>query len=218
MTNSIVAAIGAPPPKMWVLPLCIGVLCLAGAAAGDGALASWRLDRGQVADGAWWLLISGNFVHFGWGHFGLNMLGLFVIHLLIGRELSPIAWLATVLLSALVVGLGIYQFNPEIHWYSGLSGVLHGLFAAGAILTIRYDWVYGGALLFGVVGKLGWEQVYGPLDSSTAMIGARIAVDSHLYGAVGGLAAALVMLVVMALRRRPWQAPGQQDPAEGPSQ
>ncbi len=215
MTNSIAAAIDAPPPKMWVLPLCVGVVCLAAAAAGDSALASWRLDRRQVEDGAWWLLLSGNFVHFGWGHFGLNMLGLFVIHLLIGRELSPVAWLATVLVSALVVGLGIYQFNPEIHWYSGLSGVLHGLFAAGAILTIRYDWLYGGALLFGVVGKLAWEQLYGPLDSSSALIGTRIAVDSHLYGAVGG---ALVALAVLALQRQRRQAPEPQDPAESPGQ
>ena len=200
---------------MWILPLGVAAVCLAGAAAGDIALDSWRLDRSQVENGAWWLLLSGNFVHFGWGHFGLNMLGLFMIHFLIGRELLPGAWLATALVSALAVGLGIYQFNPEIQWYSGLSGVLHGLFAAGALLTIRDDRLYGGALLFGVVGKLGWEQVYGPLDSSSALIGTRIAVDSHLYGAVGGLA---VALVVLALWRRSRRASGPRAPAGGAGQ
>ena len=46
-----------------------------------------------------------------------------------------------------------------------------------------------------VAGKLAWEQFAGPLPGSESGSGGPVIVDAHLYGAVGGLLAAVLIRV-----------------------
>ena len=48
--------------------------------------------------------------------------------------------------------------------------------------------------------KLGWEQLAGPLPFTGETAGGPVIVDAHLYGAVGGALAAL--LIIAAEKRR----------------
>ena len=90
---------------------------------------------------------------------------------------------------------------PELDWYVGLSGVLHGCMAAGLaawLARARDPLVLLVAVLF--AAKLGWEQWQGPLPFTAGTLALPVIVEAHSYGALGGLAAALVL---RARRGRP---------------
>ncbi len=180
------------------LALLLALLSLALASGGDAVTHALRYERELIADGQWWRLLSGNLVHLGWPHLWLNLAGLALIWLLFQPELSARAWSLALLISALSVGLGLWWFNPELDWYVGLSGALHGLFAAGALVALRgarfSDYLLGIVLAV----KLIWEQVYGALPSSAEAAGGAVIVDAHLYGALGG---AVVGLLIMLYQR-----------------
>ena len=73
---------------------------------------------------------------------------------------------------------------------TGLSGVLHGLFGFWALAEVFDGRRSSLVLVGGLIAKVAWEQFYGPSTSTAAMIGARVAVDAHLFGAIGGLSMA----------------------------
>jgi len=154
----------------------------------------FRFDREFISQGQFWLLLSGNLAHLNWSHLWLNMAGLILVAVFFSAYMSAAAWLLLSLWSALLVGLGLYYFNPHLLWYVGLSGVLHGLFVAGAWYEFRRFRSSGLALLVLIALKLLWEQWSGALPGSETMAGGRVVVDAHLYGAIAGV----VFLVVRA--------------------
>lgn len=196
----------APQPpararRAWhhALPLALALLSLAIALAGDAAAELLRYERARLVAGEWWRLLSGHLVHLGWSHLVLNLAGLALIWGLFRQALATAAWWWIALASALAVSAGLYLFEPDLVWYVGLSGVLHGLFVAGLLAALQRERWWGDALLLAVVAaKLGWEQSYGALPGTGAMAGGDVIVDAHLYGAVGG-----VLAVLPRLLRRP---------------
>jgi len=145
-----------------------------------------RFDRHLIDAGQWWLIITGNLVHLGWHHLWLNMAGLMLVAVFFSPYYRFSEWLILLLLSSLFVGGGLYWFNPELIWYVGLSGVLHGLFIAGGWQEYKRYGKSGALLLLLIVGKLLWEQIMGAMPGSEAVSGGRVMVDAHLYGALAG--------------------------------
>ena len=90
-------------------------------------------ERIAIGEGEWWRLLTGNLIHLGWGHLGLNVAGLLAIGWLFAEDYAIKDWGWILVTGGLATSIGLYLFNPEIAWCVGLSGVLHGLFAAGAI-------------------------------------------------------------------------------------
>lgn len=181
------------------LPLALGLACLLLQLAGLSD--SWRFDRSAIDKGQWWLLLSGNFVHLGLPHWLMNMSGLAMIALLFWRLYSTWQWLLITLVSCCGVGAGLYFLNPELRWYVGFSGALHGLMIAGALADLRRFPVSGSILLALVVAKLVWEQLMGAVPGSASMAGGNVVVDSHLYGAISGALIGLVLLAWRVFRR-----------------
>ncbi len=163
-------------------------------------LAGWmerlRFDRELLEQGDLLLLFSSQLVHLNWPHWALNMAGLGMIALLFGRYATSYYWGWVTVVSALAVGLGLWTLNPELRWYVGLSGALHGLMMAGILLEMRVNRFAGGFLLLLIVAKLVWEQLGGAMPGSERLIEGRVVVDSHLYGAIGGALAAGIHLLV----------------------
>ena len=158
-----------------------------------------RFDRELLEQGDLLLLFSSQLVHLNWPHWALNMAGMAMIALLFGRYGSALYWSWVAFISALAVGIGLWWLNPELRWYVGLSGALHGLMIAGIFQEMRVNRLAGGFLLLAIVGKLAWEQIGGAMPSSERLIEGRVVVDSHLYGALGGVLAAALW---WALRNR----------------
>lgn len=146
-----------------------------------------RYDRHLVEAGQWYRLITANLVHLNATHLLLNLTGLLLVVVFFSSHLKVRQWLVLILLDSLAVTLGIYLFNPELLRYVGFSGVVHGLFIAGAVVEIRRFPLSGWLLMIVLVSKLGWEQVNGPMPGSESMVHGRVVVDAHLYGSIVGL-------------------------------
>lgn len=172
--------------SVWLLPgLLLGVTALL-AVTGDWGRELLRYDRGAIAAGQVWRLISGHLVHLGWPHFLLNGAGLLLIFYLLGSRFSATQWISIALVTVVGIDIGFWLWQPQLLWYVGLSGVLHGFLAAGAIAGLRTGqldyWLIAAFLLI----KLGYEQFFGPLPGSEDSTGGNVVVASHLYGAVAG--------------------------------
>jgi rhomboid family GlyGly-CTERM serine protease len=179
-----------------VLALLLPLALLAALAGAPGRLLL-RYEPAAVLHGQLWRLFTAHLAHLGWAHLALNAAGLVLVALLFGPCWRPAAWWLFVLASALGVSLGLLVASPNVSWYVGLSGVAHGLFAAGAAGAWRERRGSVVLALLALVAKLAWEQA-GGRAAQAAWIGGATIVDAHLYGALAGLAAALLM----AARRR----------------
>jgi len=95
------------------------------------------------------------------------------------------AWL-TIIFSALVVGLGLLLLNPDVLQYAGLSGILHGIWLAGALFGAYSGRWEAYIMIMLLVFKLFCEQIFGPLPTSINLTGGSVMVNAHLYGAIAG--------------------------------
>ena len=193
-------------PASWsgqsALPATLTVIAVA-TMIGGTQLGLWlRYDRAAILDGELWRVLTAHLVHLGWKHLLMNVAGLALIWLLFGRLLSTLQWVAVVMVCALGVSAGLLAFHPGIDWYVGMSGVLHGMFVAGALASLARGYRAEAVLLGLVIIKLIWEQIYGPLTSSQEMAGGFVVVDAHLYGALAGMIVAAAVLGLRVARAR----------------
>ncbi|GAA3580168.1 rhombosortase [Marinobacter xestospongiae] len=154
-----------------------------------------RYERHAVLNGEIWRLFSANFVHLGWEHLMLNLVGLVLVWYLVGRVLSVTNWLIVVVMCSVCVTGGLWMTEADLAWYVGLSGLLHGILVAGALLLVWSDPRFAFGILAIVTLKVGTE-VIGEFPSPVeGIIGGQVVSMSHLYGALGGIVSWLGMCV-----------------------
>jgi len=159
-----------------------------------------QYQRDRIFDGQLWRLISAHAVHLGWGHALLNFLAFVLIVAIFPESLLHRAGAWLFVASVLSVDAGLLLWRPEILWYVGLSGVLHGLLAGACVLAGRR--LEGRILLLMLAAKIIWEQSRGALPSTATLAGGPVVVDAHLFGAIGGL----IWGIFVLLHRRRQQA------------
>jgi len=172
----------------WVPVLAIAALAVLIALGGDLGRDALRYERDALMAGEAWRLITGHLVHLGWGHLWMNLAALGLIRLLVADAFSAADWVAAAVVSALGIDLGLYVLAPGVDWYVGLSGVLHGLIAAAALVLLRTQPTFGALLGGGLLVKLLLEQTAGPLPFSESAAGGEVITEAHLYGAAAGAA------------------------------
>jgi rhomboid family GlyGly-CTERM serine protease len=162
---------------------------------GEPARQALSFERSALAGGEWWRLLTAHFVHLDAEHAFLNGLGVILMWALFARDYSPWRWAAIYSGSALAVSVGLWFGNPELQWYVGASGALHGVMTAGTIAHLRRRDLDGWILAAFIITKLAYEQFAGalPFAGTSSTI-----VDAHLYGAVGG-----VVLGLFLTQRKP---------------
>ena len=179
--------------KIWPL---VSVLALCSLIQFIGVNAPLQYDRELISVGQWWRLLSGHLVHLSWFHLQDNALALAALWFLFYRFSAGLLFLFELLWCCLGVGVGLYFFSPEVAWYVGLSGALHGLFVLRVCLDVHSNRRVKGVLLVLLAIKLAVEQGYGSwLDSRS--IGGEVVVDAHLYGALTGLIGAVIVRGVL---------------------
>lgn len=198
----------SPTPRRTVRPGRLAFVCLAVVTLvcivlhftpDAHALFGWR--SAPDASPAWTAL-SSQFVHLGGAHLAAN-LGALAMLAVVSRQLAVFAHLPLLLFASLVaVCTGLLADIWPVAWYVGLSGALHGVFAALALaLGLRAGparWL-GWGLLLGAGVKLALE-----LDAGTGHVGALgipVAPPAHIYGFVGGGIAYLIGAAVARVRR-----------------
>ncbi len=178
----------------WLL-VCTAAAILAIALAGEYGRLALRYDAAAVGAGQWWRLLTGHLTHLGWSHALLNLTGLGLAALLFGGDYRVGQWLAIAALALVAIDATFLMLRPDLAWYVGLSGVLHGLFAAGALRWIVRGELEGYLLAAFLTAKLAWEQVFGALPLSVSGAGGPVVVDAHLAGALGGAAGAVAVVL-----------------------
>ena len=179
----------------WLLPIIILLVAVLLALAGEMARQWLRFDRALINSGELWRLVSGHFVHLGWSHFVLNAAGLLLVWYLVGHVFDHMRWILIGIFTVITMDIGLWIFEPALMWYVGLSGLLHGILAAGLVEKLRTPDKESLALMVLLLGKLAWEQFSGPLPGSETTAGGPVVVDSHLFGALGGVVAAMLLRI-----------------------
>jgi len=158
-------------------------------AGGDTVRNALNYERAMLP-AQWWRLLTAHFVHLDAAHTALNCMGVVLMWALFARDYSPLRWLAIYLFASLCISLGLWRWNPEVTYYVGASGALHGVMTAGTLAHIRRGDLDGWILAAFMVAKLSYEQFAGAMPFSES--GTTI-IDAHLYGAVGGFVLAIFL-------------------------
>lgn len=150
--------------------------------------AMFRYQREAIADGQFWRVFTGHFVHLNLAHALLNGTGTLMLAVFLSREISAKDWWTVTLMAPLAISLGLWFKQPSLVAYVGFSGVLHGLLYFGVIRLLPSAPVLAGTVLALLVGRQVWEQTgaYNP-DYLRGLIHGRVMPDAHLFGALTGL-------------------------------
>ena len=143
-----------------------------------------QYDRAAIGQGEWWRFLTGNLAHLGWYHWFLNTLGMVVLVLLCPDRLSLLVWARRLVCIGLAMTIGLWFLVPGLTTYVGMSGVIHGFFVLGLVPQVmKKDLIAFGCLAF-LLGKIGWEMVFGAPVSDAEAIGGSVVLESHLFGSI----------------------------------
>jgi rhomboid family GlyGly-CTERM serine protease len=201
MTESPLAA--AEARHAWSAPGLALALCAVSGVASCMPLAWLVYERQALAQAQWWRVATSHLAHLNAAHWAVNAAALFLLAVIF-RGMGPRKLAAVLACSAAAVAAGLWFGTPQVAWYAGLSGALHGLFAAGAIL----GWANGprqgrwGSALLWMAGlaKLCWEARIGWPTAPSPWLGTATVTAAHAFGYAGGSFAGCAM--AMARSRR----------------
>ena len=179
----------------WLLPILAAAIAVGIALAGDAGREFLRYDRPAIGAGELWRLLSGHFAHLGTSHLVLNIAGLALVWFLVAAHLTRGQWLLITGIVIVGIDLGFWFLQPQLIGYVGLSGLLHGLLAAGVVAGLGSGRVEPAILAVILVAKIAYEQIAGPLPGSEATTGGAVIVVAHAYGAIAGAVGAGVIRI-----------------------
>ena len=169
------------------------------AAAAPAAASLLEYDRSAILRGELWRIVTAHFVHCSPHHLLWNVLPLIGVGILFEKALGRRFW-PVLFASCLAVGGGLLLFEPGLATYRGLSGVLNGLWVAGALYAAGQEkragrgslaLLYRGCVLLDV-GKIALEAATGtPIFTDPSALGGEPIALAHLLGAAAGLCATL---------------------------
>jgi len=143
------------------------------------------LHANWLSHGAFWELITYQFIHQGFGHLLANMLGLFFLGPEVERALGTNRFFKLYLFSGVLGGLGWSLLAPSWHNCVGASGAIFGILGAYAALYPNrklYIWGVLPLKAWVLVLLLGAYELLHTLNGP----GGAIANSAHLGGGIAG--------------------------------
>jgi membrane associated rhomboid family serine protease len=162
---------------------------IAGGGGGLGGSGSTVIDhfglRGDsVANGEWYRLVTGGFLHAGLLHIGFNMFALYILGVLLEPAVGTPRFLAVYFASLFAGSFGAILLTDPAQVTVGASGAIFGLFGAAFVIA-------RGRGLDTIASQLGFIL----LINLALTFGVRgISVGGHLGGLAAGLLCALVIV------------------------
>lgn len=180
--------------QWWFSVAVMGLICLTSLLP-TNIVHSLALVHDEISQGEVWRIFTSQFVHLGFNHTVLNLVGYLIVSASFREDITPKEEMITLAICSLGVGLGIYLLNPEIGWYVGLSGAIYGILTHYLIIGWQRSAILSGFFGIYLIGKFIYEQLIAGPDTVTAgFIGGAVAIDSHLYGAITGLVTGVISL------------------------
>jgi rhomboid family GlyGly-CTERM serine protease len=183
-----VRALEVSRPERVAIGVALAVLALQAGALGDAL----EYQRSALAHQPWRALTA-HLVHLNWPHALINAAALWLVARLFAPDLGASRQAIVLVASGLAISAALVWLYPTIEWYRGLSGVVHGLFFAGAATwllserprTVQRLWMPA-ALLAGGLVKVVLEQPATGTTVQAAWLGAAVVPQAHLVGAACG--------------------------------
>jgi membrane associated rhomboid family serine protease len=179
-------------PATYVLIALNVAAYLAEIATGSGGLsgtsgsiiADFGLQGLAVADGEWYRMLTGGFLHAGLIHLGFNMFALFVLGRLLEPGIGTPRFVALYFASLFAGSFGALLLSDPTDVTVGASGAIFGLFGAAFVIA-------RGRGLDTIASELGFLL----LINLALTFGIRgISIGGHLGGLAGGLICALAIV------------------------
>ena len=137
-----------------------------------------------IADGEWYRIVTGAFLHGGLLHIAFNMYALYILGQLLEPAFGTVRFLALYFASLFAGSLGVLVFEPNT-FAVGASGAVFGLFAAAFVIA-------RGRRLDSIATQLGALLLINLVITFTIP---NIAIGAHVFGALGGAICGLLILV-----------------------
>jgi membrane associated rhomboid family serine protease len=145
---------------------------------------NFALQGVAVADGEWYRLLTGGFLHAGLFHLGFNMFALYILGRLLEPAIGTPRFLALYFASLFAGAFGALLLSDPVAQTVGASGAIFGLFGAAFVIA-------RGRGLDTVASELGFLLL---INLALTFGIAGISIGGHLGGLVGGLLCALTIV------------------------
>ena len=182
----------AGAPATYVLIALNVAAFLAEIAGGTGGLSTvsgsvvfdFGLQGLGVADGEWYRIVTGAFLHAGFIHIAFNMFLLFVLGRMLEPAIGTPRFLFLYFASLLAGSFGALALTDPIDITVGASGAVFGILGATVLIARRrgFDQIAG---QLGILLLINLAFTFGA---------SRISVGGHLGGLLGGLVCALLIV------------------------
>ena len=196
--TKVVRGVGQQGAGFWRSPatfVLVGVnvaVYLIEIAGGGGGLNSisptiyfnYALHGTAVAEGEWYRLVTGAFLHYDITHILFNMVALFFLGRLVEPALGTPRFLALYFASLLAGSFGALVFSGAAAFTVGASGAIFGLFSAAFVIA----WGRGLGLIAREIGFLLVINLVFTLSVP------GISIGGHVGGLVGGAICALAIV------------------------
>jgi membrane associated rhomboid family serine protease len=186
-----VSSANAAPATFALIVICVGVYLVEIATASGGLntsanslISDFGLQGAAVADGEWYRLVTGGFLHAGLLHLGFNMFALYFLGRLLEPSIGTPRFLFVYFASLLAGSLGAIMLSSNFVVTVGASGAVFGIFGATFIIA-RGRGMNTIAREIGVV--LGINLLI-----TFAIPG--ISIGGHLGGLIGGVLCGLLIV------------------------
>jgi membrane associated rhomboid family serine protease len=180
---------GATPATYVLIALNVAAF-LAELGAGSGGLTvggrvidNFGVFAPKIADGEWYRIVTGAFLHGGLIHIAFNMYALYILGNFLEPSLGTARFSALYLASMLMGSLGVVLLQSDTNAV-GASGAVFGLFAAAFVIA-------RGRRLEVIATQLGILLLVNMLLTFSIP---KIAWSAHLFGAGGGALCGLLIL------------------------
>ncbi|WKZ84605.1 rhombosortase [Ralstonia pickettii] len=152
-------------------------------------------QRDAVRAGQWWRIATAMWVHLDTWHWLADAMAAIGLILLLARAVRLQGIVGALVACGVLVQLALIS-QPNVQWYGGLSGALHGLAAWGGLRLLkpsadegddRFSRSIGVALCAGVLVKVWLEQSWLSPIAYDPHWGFGVVRIAHAFGAVSGL-------------------------------
>jgi membrane associated rhomboid family serine protease len=179
-------------PATYVLLALNIAAYLAEIAGGSGGLSgtngsvidNFALQGVSVADGEWYRLLTGGFLHAGLLHLGFNMFALYVLGRLLEPAIGTPRFVALYFASLFAGAFGALLLSDPLAQTVGASGAIFGLFGAAFVIA-------RGRGFDTIASELGFLLL---INLALTFGVSGISIGGHLGGLAGGLLCALFIV------------------------